>query len=362
MELEISAILSRFPFEGELIETSPINEGLINTTLLADFGKNKYVVQKINTNVFKNPDQLMDNIISVTEYLKKTIEAEGGNADRQTLRFLKTIDGKPFYIDENGNCWRSYVYLDNSYTISSGCSLDEIYEAARAFGNFQYLLGDFPGNELFETIPNFHHTPSRFNNLLKAIEENKAGRVDEVQEEIKFFMDRKDNTTIVTDLLRNGEIPVRVTHNDTKINNVLFDGDSKKAICVIDLDTIMPGSSLYDFGDGIRTSATLGNEDDIENIGLNVNAFEAYVKGFLDGTNGKLLEKEIELLPFSVILLTQEVAMRFLTDYLDGDVYFKTSFNNHNLVRTRAQIKLIKDVEAKMPQLIEITKAAGRRS
>ena len=164
----------------------------------------------------------------------------------------------------------------------------------------------------------------------------------------------------MTDLLEKGEIPVRVTHNDTKINNVLFDGDSKKAICVIDLDTIMPGSSLYDFGDGIRTSATFGEEDDEEAIGLNVEAFEAYVKGFLDGTDGKLLPKEIELLPFSVILLTQEVAMRFLTDYLEGDVYFKTSFDKHNLARTRAQIKLIKDVEAKMPQLVEITKAAGR--
>ncbi|MBQ8783212.1 MAG: aminoglycoside phosphotransferase family protein [Clostridia bacterium] len=362
MENDISTILSQFPFEGKLIEIQPINEGLINTTLVADFGEKKYVIQKINTNVFKNPDNLMDNIVSVTEYLKKSIEAEGGNADRQTLRFLKTVDGKPFYIDEDGECWRSYVYLDNSYTISSGCSLDEIYEAARAFGKFQYLLGDFPGNELFETIPNFHHTPTRYDNLMKAVEENKAGRLDEVQEEINFFKDRKHNTSVVTSLLKSGELPVRVTHNDTKINNVLFDGDTKKAICVIDLDTIMPGSSLYDFGDGIRTSATFGEEDDEENIGLNVEAFEAYVKGFLDGTDGKLFPKEIELLPFSVILLTQEVAMRFLTDYLDGDVYFKTSFDKHNLVRTRAQIKLIKDVESKMPQLIEITKAACRRS
>ncbi len=362
MENDISTILSQFPFEGKLIEVQPINEGLINTTLVADFGEQKYVIQKINTNVFKNPDNLMDNIVSVTEYLKNAIEAKGEDADRQTLHFLKTVDGKPFFIDENGECWRSYVFLDNSYTISSGCSYDEIYEAAKAFGKFQCLLGDFPGNELFETIPNFHHTPTRYDNLLKAIEENKAGRVDEVQEEISFFIDRKDNTSVVTDLLEKGEIPVRVTHNDTKINNVLFDGDTKKAICVIDLDTIMPGSSLYDFGDGIRTSATLGEEDDVDNIGLDVKAFEAYVKGFLDGTNGKLLEKEIELLPFSVILLTQEVAMRFLTDYLEGDVYFKTSFEKHNLARTRAQIKLIKDVESKMPQLVEITKAAGRRS
>ncbi len=362
MGIEISSVLSHFPFEGELVSIEPINEGLINTTLVADFGVKKYVVQKINTNVFKNPDNLMDNIFSVTEYLKEAIEANGGDAERQTLHFINTVDGKPFYVDENNECWRSYVYLDNSYTISSDCSTDEIYEAARAFGNFQCLLGDFPGKNLFETIPNFHHTPTRYNNLLKAIEEDKARRVAEVKEEIQFFIDRKDNTSVVTDLLEKGEIPVRVTHNDTKINNVLFDSATKKATCVIDLDTIMPGSSLYDFGDGIRTSATFGEEDNIEKIGLNVEAYEAYVKGFLDGTDGKLCDKEVELLPFSVILLTQEVAMRFLTDYLDGDVYFKTNSEKHNLIRTRAQIKLIKDIEEKMPQLIEITKAAGKRS
>ncbi len=361
MEIGITHILSQFPFEGELVGVKPINEGLINTTLVADYGVKKYVIQKINTNVFTKPYELMDNIISVTEYLKKVIEANGEDAERQTLRFLKTVDDKPFYVDENNEYWRSYVYLDDSYTISSGCSVDEIYEAARAFGNFQCLLGDFPGNQLSETIVNFHHTPSRFNNLLKAIEENKADRVDEVKDEIDFFLERKDNTNVVTDLIEKGEIPVRVTHNDTKINNVLFDSNTKKAICVIDLDTIMPGSSLYDFGDGIRTSATLGAEDDIESIGLNVEAYEAYVKGFLDGTKGKLCEKEIELLPFSVVLLTQEVAMRFLTDYLNGDVYFKTSFEKHNLARTRAQIKLIKDIEAKMPQLVEITEAAAGR-
>ncbi len=362
MEIEISNVLSQFPFEGELVSVDTINEGLINTTYVAVFDKCRYVVQKINTNVFKKPDELMSNIVSVTEYLKKAIEANGQNADRQTLRFLKTNSGEPYYVDENNNCWRSYVYLNDCYTLSSDCSCDEIYQAAKAFGNFQFLLGEFPGKELYETIPNFHHTPSRFNNLLKAVEENKAGRADSVREEIDFFLQRKDNVSVVTDLLEKGEIPLRVTHNDTKINNVLFDTDTKEAICVIDLDTIMPGSSLYDFGDGIRTSATLGAEDDVNSIGLDLNAYEAYVKGFLDGTNGSLVKKEVELLPFSVLLLTQEVAMRFLTDYLDGDVYFKTSFSDHNLARTRAQIKLIKDIEANMDKMIEITLAADRRA
>lgn len=362
MEIEISNVLTQFPFEGNLINVEAINEGLINTTYVAIYDKCRYVVQKINTNVFKNPDELMSNIVCVTEYLKKAIEAAGGDAQRKTLRFLKTNDGKPYYVDSNGSCWRSYVYLADCYTLSTNCSCNEIYEAAKAFGNFQYLLGDFPGKDLYETIPNFHHTPTRYDNLIKAVEENAAGRADSVKEEIDFFINRKNNVSVVTDLLEKGEIPLRVTHNDTKINNVLFDANTKEAICVIDLDTIMPGSSLYDFGDGIRTSATLGAEDDIESIGLDLGAYEAYVKGFLDGTNGSLLKKEVELLPFSVLLLTQEVAMRFLADYLNGDVYFKTSFPEHNLARTRAQIKLIKDIEKNMDKMVEITMAADRRA
>lgn len=360
MEFDISKILSQFPFEGNLIKVEAVTEGLVNTTLLAVFDKNQYIVQRINTNAFKDPDKLMSNIIDITEYLKAMIESEGGNPDRQTLRFIKTNDGNYCYQDDDGSYWRSYVYVDKCYTLKSQCSLEEKYEAAKAFGNFQCMLENFPGNKLYETIENFHHTPSRFNNLKKAIEQDKKGRAAEVQEEINFFFERESNVSVVTDLLENGGLPLRVTHNDTKINNVLFDEETKKAICVIDLDTIMPGSSLYDFGDGIRTGATDGEEDDIENIGLNLEAYETYVKGFLDGANGKLTDKEVELLPFSVILLTQEVAMRFLTDYLEGDVYFKINYDNHNLIRTRAQIKLIKDIESKLSQMKEITQAANK--
>ncbi len=357
---EISKVLSSFPFQGEFVKTNPINEGLINTTLLAEYTKGKYIVQKINIAVFTKPDELMKNILDVTEYLKTSIIANGGDPDKQTLHFLKTNDGNLYYIDEDGSYWRSYAYQDNTYTLNSNCSLEEKYEAAKAFGEFQYLLKDFPGNRLYETIENFHYTPSRFDNLKKAIEADKAGRVKDVQEEISFFLEREKNVSVVTDLIKTGDIPVRVTHNDTKINNVLFDCESKKSVCVIDLDTIMPGSLLYDFGDGIRTGATDGEEDDPEKIGLNLDAYEAYTKGYLDGAKGGLTQKEIELLPFSVILLTQEVAMRFLTDYLDGDVYFKTSFEGHNLVRTRAQIKLIKDIEAKFDKMKEITLNASK--
>ncbi len=357
---EMLKILSNFPFNGSLVSIEPINEGLINTTILATYDKGKYIVQKINTNVFTKPDELMKNIVDVTKYLKKSIEENGGDPEKQTLHFLQTNDGKYYYVDEDGSCWRSYCYQDNAYTLGSDCSLEEKYEAARAFGEFQYLLGNFPGNELFETIENFHFTPSRLENLKNAIRNDKFDRVKEVKEEIDFFLSRENNVNIVTDMLANGELPIRVTHNDTKINNVLFDSASKKSICVIDLDTIMPGSLLYDFGDGIRTGATDGEEDNPDTVGLNLKAYEAYTKGYLDGAKGGLTQNEIDLLPFSVILLTQEVAMRFLTDYLDGDAYFKTSFKGHNLQRTRAQIKLIKDVESKLDEMKIITQNAAK--
>ena len=357
MEINISNVLSQFPFEGNLVSIEPVNEGWINTTVLVKFDKKQYIVQKINTAVFTKPDELMKNIVDVTGYLSDAIKASGGDPDRETLHFLKTLDGKLYYTDEDGSCWRSYVYVDDCYTLGSNCSLDEIYEAAKAFGHFQYMLGDFPGNKLFEIIDGFHHTPTRMERLKKAIAEDKVGRVCEAQEEINCLLEREKNCSVVTDLLAKGEIPIRVTHNDTKINNILFDNKTKKAICVIDLDTIMPGSSLYDFGDGIRTGATDGAEDDVDNIGLNIKSYEAYVKGFLEGANGKLVEKEIELLPFSAILLTQEVAIRFLTDYLEGDVYFKINYPDQNLVRTKAQLNLVKDMESKLERMNEITQS-----
>lgn len=361
MDENIKEIISNFPFEGEFKKITPISEGLINTTYKIEFSCNSYIMQKINTNVFKNPDELMSNISSVTEYLSEKMSLNGENPERQTLKFLKTNDGQLYFTDSNGECWRSYVYIDNCYTLSEKCSDEEIYEAAKCFGKFQHYLKDFNGKTLYETIKDFHYTPQRYVNFVNAIEKDTVGRVKEVKEEIDFLLSHKDETSIVTDLLKNGEIPLRVTHNDTKINNVLFDSESKKAICVIDLDTIMPGSALYDFGDGIRTSASTAAEDDPNShMGIDEKTYEAYVSGFLDGTAGSLTKKEIELLPFAVKLLTIEVAMRFLTDYLEGDTYFKISNPKHNLQRTRAQIQLIKDIELKMNELQAITaRAAG---
>ena len=362
MDNQIKELISNFPFEGELINITHISEGLINTTLKADFSEKSYIIQKINTNVFKNPNELMTNITAVTEFLADKMIKNGENPERQTLSFLKTNDGDLYFRDSCGDCWRSYVYIDNCYTLSGKCSSEEIYEAAKGFGRFQYYLKDFNGETLFETIKDFHYTPQRYQNLLNAVEKDAVGRVAEVKEEIDFLLSLKDEASTITDLLKSGELPLRVTHNDTKINNVLFDSDSKKAICVIDLDTIMPGSALYDFGDGVRTSASTAAEDDPDftKMGIDEGIFTAYVSGFLAGTAGSLTEKEIELLPFGVKLLTAEVAMRFLTDYIEGDVYFKISHPEHNLQRARAQIQLYKDITAKMDKLQEITaRAAG---
>ena len=293
---DYSDILNQFPFKGTITNLTPVREGHINTTLKAEFTGGKYILQKINTVVFTKPDELMANIFLTTEYLAKTLEANGIDPSRRALKFLKTLDGKPYYRDKDGSCWRSYVYIDNCYTLKENCSPEEIYKAAKAFGVFQNTLSGFDGSKLYESIKNFHNTPVRFGNFLKNVENDTAGRVREVSEEIEFFKSREAETSIVTDLLASGELPVRVTHNDTKINNILFDRDTKEALCIIDLDTIMPGSSLYDFGDSVRSGAGTAAEDEVDykKMTINLDIYSAYVNGFLDGAGSSLTDKEIE--------------------------------------------------------------------
>ncbi|MBQ7596365.1 MAG: aminoglycoside phosphotransferase family protein, partial [Clostridia bacterium] len=249
MNLDYSTVLSQFPFKGSFLNLTAVREGHINTTLKAEFTGGKYILQKINTVVFTKPDELMANIFLTTEYITKKLEEQGIDPSRRSLKFLKTIDGKPYFRDKDGSCWRSYIYIDNCYTLKENCSPEEIYKAAKAFGVFQNTLSDFDGSKLYESIENFHNTPLRFKAFLDAVEKDIAGRAKDVADEIEFFKARENETGIVTALLANGGLPVRVTHNDTKINNILFDRDTKEALCIIDLDTIMPGSSLYDFGD-----------------------------------------------------------------------------------------------------------------
>lgn len=363
MPFNIEKICEMFSLNGEFTGYEKINNGHINSTYNLIFEENgkvkKYVLQRINTDVFKNPDGLMSNIVAVTSHIsKKNEELNIPWADRGTLTFSPCTDGKYYYIDEANNCWRVYGYIDDVYTCNSIDSTEVFENAGVAFGEFQNILADFDGASLFETIENFHNTASRFNDLKKAIEENKSGRIDTVKEEIEFALARKTDTHILVDMIEEGKLPLRVTHNDTKLNNILFDNVTDKGICIIDLDTVMPGLSLYDFGDSIRFGANTAAEDekDVSKVSLSLELYEAYVKGYLRSAKNALTDLEKELLPFGAKLMTYECGIRFLMDYLNGDVYFKTEYPEHNLVRCRTQFALVADMEKKMDKMLEITK------
>lgn len=370
-EIEASAlknIIEAFPFNGELTSIESTDTGLINSTYMLTFSDGnqdfQYVLQKINTNVFKKPDELMSNIMNVTGFLRNKINLSGGNAARETLTFLYTKDNSPYYLDENGGCWRSYIYISKCYTCDKIDSEVKAFRSGKAFGKFQRMLSDYPAANLFETIPHFHDTPSRYSDLKNAVDENLSGRLQKIQAELSFALDREKDASKLVDLAAEGKIPMRVTHNDTKINNVLFDSITNEAICVIDLDTIMPGLSLYDFGDSIRSGAVTSdeNEQDLNKYGLDINLFKSYTEGFLSEAGHALNEEEIANLAFSAKLMTLECGVRFLTDYLNGDTYFKTEYPEHNLVRCRTQFKLVEDIEKHMDEMNKCVNEIYRRS
>ena len=364
----LSNIIDAFPFSGELIEYEATNVGLINSTYILTFSDGnqdfKYIVQKINTNVFKNPDELMSNIMNITSFLRNKINLSGGNSERETLTFLYTKDNTPYFRDENGECWRAYIYIGKCYTCDRIDSAIKAYRSGKAFGKFQKMLSDYPAENLFETIPNFHNTPSRYDALKEAIKNNRSGRRAEVADEIDFALKREQDASRLVDLAAEGKIPMRVTHNDTKINNLLFDSITNEAFCVIDLDTIMPGLSLYDFGDSIRSGAVSSdeNEKDLEKYGLNPELFKSYTEGFLSEAGKALNETEAANLAFSAKLMALECGVRFLTDYLDGDTYFRTEYPEHNLVRCKTQFKLVEDIENQMDELNSCVDDLYRRS
>ena len=347
---DLKEIISHFQVETEVV---PYGEGHINDTYLADSSPYKYILQKINHSIFKDPYSLMDNIEAVTAYLREVIQKEGGNPDRETLTVIKTRDGKNLYRSENGDFYRMYIFFYNTNVYQMVENKEQFYYAAKAFGKFQKQLSGFDAGRLTETIPEFHNTRSRFEQLKAAIKENKAGRLDKVRSEIEFALARENDISVIVNALDNKEIPLRVTHNDTKLNNVLFDKDSGEAICVIDLDTVMPGSLLYDYGDSIRFGASSGAEDetDLSKIYCDLDLFDAFSKGFLEELSDSITPKEVELLPFSAKLMTYECGIRFLADYLNGDTYFKIHRPDHNLDRCRTQFKLVADMEQKMDQM-----------
>ncbi len=350
---DLKHVLDHFCYRGTYVDVEELQSGNINATYRLSYTDNgkpiSYVLQKINTVAFHDPVGLMHNIESVIGHISASMEKKGVDSERHLLRFIPTDTGSLLYCDKNNAYWRSYVFIDNATAYDRIEDPRHFYEAGRGFGEFQKYLIDFPADSLTETIPGFHNTKKRFFDFVNAVSADRAGRAAGLEEEIDFFFDRRKMMNRIVDLIGAGRLPLRVTHNDTKLNNVLLDNDTGKALCVIDLDTVMPGSALYDYGDAIRYGANRAAEDEPElsRIGLDMELFKAFTDGFVSETAGTLTEEELQFLPLGVEVLTCELAMRFLTDYLNGDEYFKIKYPDHNLVRARAQMQLLRDIEEK---------------
>lgn len=353
--------IESFGFSGEYIGVRAYGQGHINDTYAAYFQEEsgdfkRYLIQRINEKVFKQPEELMKNIYGVTNFLRHEIERDGGDPDRETLTLLKTTTKDLYFKDGFASYWRAYKFIEDTYTYQVVPDANVLYESGKAFGKFQKNLSTFPADHLFDTIPNFHNTFSRYMQFMEAVFNDTHGRVKDAQKEIDFVIERKKDTQILLDLSKIGELPIRVTHNDTKLNNVLIDRKTGKGICVVDLDTVMPGLSSYDFGDAIRFGANPAAEDekDLSKVWMELSYFEAYVKGYLEEAGSSLTDKEIEMLPMGAKLMTFECGMRFLADHLAGDTYFKIHKENHNLDRARTQFKLVADMEKKWKKMQKI--------
>ncbi len=352
-KIDMNAILKQFNVKSKI---EVYGNGHINDTYCTETPK--FILQRINTAIFKDPDRLMENIRLVTAFLREKIIAEGGNPDRETLTVLPTAEGKDCYHLDDNHVYRVYKFITDTKTIENDKTLADLKEAGRGFGRFARMLADFPVEVLHDTIQDFHHTPKRVEALKKAIQEDRAGRASGIQKEIDFALSRAEFADTVIQGIENGEIPLRVTHNDTKINNILFDHETGAAVCVIDLDTVMQGSMLYDFGDALRMGGSTGAEDetDLSLVHFNEDAFRYFAEGYLAEMGNQMTETELRLLPFSVKLLTYECGIRFLTDYLNGDTYFRIHREHHNLDRARNQFKLVEELEQKEEVLSAIVK------
>ncbi len=349
--MNFKELIKAFAIPGHFIGSEELYAGNINQTYRLHFNDNGdvfYIMQRLNTNVFRTPRELMNNIRRVTEHICDKLDHNGCvDSQRMVLHFLVAKDGNP-YVQNGSGFWRAYRFVDNAYTYDIIQDGECFRKAGFAFGEFQRHLSDFPAETLVETIPHFHDTPDRMRILREAVKNNKAGRAASVQAEIDFVLNREGEAGTIVKALESGRIPWRVTHNDTKINNVLFDSRTNSPLCVIDLDTVMPGSSLYDYGDAIRSGTNTAGEDE-ENINLvhfDIDLFEQFTHGFLEGTAGCLTDEEIALFPAAARILTLELCARFLADYLDGDMYFKIKKPGHNLIRTRNQIELLRQMES----------------
>lgn len=347
----LSEVLEAYHFPQTLLGAVRYGQGHINDTFCVlcqpqEGDCVRFILQGLSSAAFPHPEELMENFIGITSFLRQKIVADGGDPLRETLSLVKTADGKDFYTDSQGKVWRLMPFIENTDCFQS--ATPELFEAsARAFGRFQYMLQGYPADTLHETIVNFHNTEDRFAKFLAALEADRMNRAASVQKEIQFVLDRKADCSVALQALRDGRLPLRVTHNDTKLNNILIDRDTHEGICVIDLDTTMPGLSINDFGDSIRFGANHSREDekDLSKVNFDIGLYEVYTRGFLEGARGSLTAGELEFLPWGARLMTLECGIRFLTDYLDGDHYFRIHYPEQNLDRTRTQFKLVKDME-----------------
>lgn len=355
--MQMFNIIGSFRIDGTIIHSEIYGHGHINKTYLVTMSTNeKYILQQINTTVFKNPKDVMHNIVLVTDHIRsKCTHLNHNDYTRSALEIVKTRDGKSYY--ENNNAyWRCYKFIDGAKTYEQIEHPNQFYEVGKAIGNFQKQLSDFNINDLKITIPHFHDTPKRFETFMQVATEDPMNRGMDVFNDIKFVCDRQQDMRVIVDGLDDKSIPERVTHNDTKLNNIMLDEKTDMAICVIDLDTVMPGSVLYDFGDAIRIGASTAPEDerDLRKVKLDLELFKVFSQGFLEMVKDELTPAEKQNLVLSTKIITLECGMRFLTDYLDGDNYFRTDYPRHNLNRARTQFKLVTEIEKHQDEMEKI--------
>ncbi len=352
-------ITGRFRFRGKAVKCDRYGNGHINKTyrVLCDSGA-KYILQQVNRTAFKDPLSLMKNVDKVTRYLKQRVTSERG-----TLSLVPTVDGNIYVDDEKSGFWRAYDFITGSICFERAGHAAVFYESGLAFGRFIDMLSSFPAHTLTETIPAFHDTVSRYRFFKEALSLDVCGRAGTAQKEIDFALSQEPFASLFMDLIEAGELPLRVTHNDTKLNNVLFDSKTYTALCVIDLDTVMPGLVMNDFGDAIRFGASSAAQDerDLSRVQLDLELYESFSNGFLEACGNNITKQEVELLPGGARLMTLECGVRFLTDYLSGDIYFRTERPDHNLDRCRTQFKLFTDMEIKWPQMNRIVERAWKK-
>ncbi len=354
----LSEAMAAFDFGAPVVGAVRYGTGHVNDTYCvhtqpADLPCRRFILQRISAMAFKRPDELMSNITGVTDYLRKAVEKAGGDASRETMTVCPTRDGKSYYTDSEGGAWRVYTFVEHTRCLQSAATPELFAASGRAFGRFQRLLGGYPADTLYETIPHFHDTEQRLLNFKAALAADALGRAGQCVPETQFILARESDCSVALGALREGKLPLRVTHNDTKLNNVLMDEKEDVGVCIIDLDTVMPGLAINDFGDSIRFGANHCAEDerDLTKVWLDVGLYRAYAKAFLEGCGGVLTKEEIEYLPWGAKLMTLECGMRFLTDFLEGDRYFHTTREGQNLDRCRTQLKLVADMEAHWDEL-----------